>query len=72
MLMSPVCGVIRSTGVKLLVIIIITAEDLRMELFLTQVLNSGNQSHGWLYLSLNCDSLRHAVHQCVVCEQRQQ
>lgn len=43
--MSPLKSEIRSTGVKLLVIIIMTARDLRMELFLVRVVNTGNQSH---------------------------
>lgn len=59
--MSPLRSEIRSTGVKLLVIVIMTARDLRMELFLVQVFNPGSQSHRVLHLSLNCDSLRHTV-----------
>lgn len=45
MLMSPLRSEIRSTGIKLLVIIIMTVKDLRMELFQVQVLNFANQSH---------------------------
>lgn len=67
MLMSPLRSEIRSTGAELLLIIIMTAQHLRMELFLVQVLNSRNLSHRQLYLSLNCDSPGHTVNRCSCC-----
>lgn len=44
MLICPPRSRIRSTGIKLPAIVIMPAQDLRVELFLVQVLNSGNPS----------------------------